>query len=219
MSQIFRPWSNAIARASILAAVVLLAGTGWVAWGVQNSPYVTGQRVPVEQPIPFSHEHHVGGLGIDCRYCHTSVTTSSYAGLPPTKTCMTCHSQVWTNAPMLQPVRDSWRNRDPIRWNRVHDLPGYVYFDHGIHVNKGVGCATCHGPVDRMPLTWQHGALTMSWCLDCHREPQRHLRPREDVFDMNYEPPADQAALGRELAERYHVRGGQSMIDCSTCHR
>lgn len=219
MAQIFRPRSNAIARAILLAVVLSLGGAGWVAWGVQNSSYATGQHVAYEQPIPFSHEHHVGGLGIDCRYCHTTATVSPFAGIPPTSTCMTCHSQIWTNAPMLQPVRDSWRNNEPIRWNRVHQLPGYVYFDHSAHVNKGVGCATCHGPVDRMPLMWQFAPLTMSWCIQCHRDPAPNLRPREEVFNMNYTPPADPAALGQELMERYQVHSRQLLTNCSTCHR
>jgi hypothetical protein len=219
MPQIFRPRANSIARAVLLGAVLLATGLVVFAYEVQQSSYVTRAGLVVEQPVPFSHEHHVGGLGIDCRYCHTSVTQSAFAGLPPTKTCVTCHSQIWTNAPMLAPVRESWNQDVPIRWNRVHNLPGYVYFDHSIHVAKGVGCSTCHGPVDQMPLTYQYAPLTMSWCLDCHRHPERHLRPREEVFDMTYQPPADQRKLGRELATRYEVRSPQALTDCYTCHR
>jgi len=180
---------------------------------------VTGVNVVLDQPVPFSHEHHVGGLGIDCRYCHDSVTQSSFAGLPATKVCMTCHSQLWTNAAILAPVRESWRTGTPLAWTRVHSLPGYVYFDHSIHVAKGVGCTTCHGPVDRMPLMYQAATLQMRWCLDCHRDPAKYLRPREDVFSTTYAPPADQERLGPELAERYHVRDVQSLTNCSTCHR
>src|SRR4051794_1373311 len=219
MPQIFRPRANSIARAILLGAVLLVAGLGLAAYEIQNSSYVTRAEIVIEQPIPFSHEHHVKGLGIDCRYCHTSVTQSAFAGIPPTKTCITCHSQIWTNAPMLEPVRASWNTDAPIRWNRVHNLPGYVYFNHSIHVAKGVGCATCHGPVDEMPLMYQYAPLTMAWCLDCHRHPEKNLRPREEVFNMNYQPPDDQVALGRELAQRYQVRSPQALTDCSTCHR
>jgi hypothetical protein len=199
--------------------VVVLIALGCMSWGVENSSYVTGQQIMLEQPIPFSHEHHVGGLGIDCRYCHTSVADSSFAGLPPTKTCMTCHSQIWTNAPMLEPVRESWRTGVPIRWQRVNTVPQYVYFDHSIHIQKGVGCATCHGKVNEMPLMQQNASLQMSWCLNCHRKPEQFLRPREEVFSMNYQPPDDQLALGKELCDRYHVRSSQALTDCYTCHR
>lgn len=219
MSQIFRPRANSIARAILLGTLLLLAAGGWTAWEIQNSSYVTRAQIIVQQPIPFSHEHHVKGLGIDCRHCHTSVTRSAFAGIPPTKTCITCHSQIWTNAPMLEPVRASWNNDTPIRWNRVHSLPGYVYFNHSIHVAKGVGCATCHGPVDEMPLMYQYAPLTMAWCLDCHRHPEKNLRPRDEVFNMNYRAPDDQQSLGRELAQRYQVRSPQALTDCSTCHR
>ena len=219
MAQIFRPRANSVFRAMLLGFVLLVAGAGWVGYQVERSSYVTRAGIVVEQPVPFSHEHHVRGLGIDCRYCHTSVTASAFAGMPSTKTCITCHSQIWTNAGVLEPVRRSWDDDVPIRWNRVHNLPGYVYFDHSIHVAKGVGCATCHGPVDEMPLMYQFAPLTMAWCLDCHRHPEEHLRPREAVFDMSYRPPADQRALGRELAERYEVRSAQALTDCATCHR
>jgi hypothetical protein len=219
MAQLFPPGSNALARASVVGMVGVVATAGVIAYGAMSSPYPTRQGVVRDQPVPFSHEHHVGGLGIDCRYCHTSVTESSFAGLPATEVCMTCHSQIWTNAPMLEPVRQSWRTATPIQWTRVNSVPGYVYFNHAAHVAKGVGCATCHGRVDRMPLTYQAASLEMRWCLDCHRAPERYLRPREDVFRMDYEPPQDQLRVGRELAERYHVRDAQTLTNCSTCHR
>lgn len=219
MAQIFHPSFNPIAKASIFLAFFLLLGSGWVATQIERSPYVTDAAVTRDQPVPFSHEHHVRGLGIDCRYCHNSVENSSFAGIPPTKTCMTCHSQIWTNAALLEPVRESWRTGRPIRWTRVHNLPEFVYFDHSIHVQKGVGCASCHGRVDEMPLTYQSASLQMEWCLTCHRQPERFLRPREQVFNMNYEPPADQMALGRELAKRYDLQRGQLMQNCSLCHR
>ncbi len=181
------------------------------------SPYMTRQRVPIEQPVPFSHEHHVRGLGIDCRYCHTSVETSSFAGVPPTDTCMTCHSQLWTEAPLLAPVRESLASNRPIRWRRVNDLPDFVFFNHGIHIQKGIGCATCHGAVDRMPLTWKAQTLYMKWCLECHRDPARFIRPRNEVLNMAYES-TNRAQLGPRLVQAYDVHTNQ-LTDCSICHR
>jgi hypothetical protein len=219
MGRIFHPSFNTISRASVFGALLLLACVAWIIWEVQQSPYITRAGVVRDQPVPFSHEHHVKGLGIDCRYCHTSVTQSAFAGIPSTKTCMTCHSQVWINAPLLEPVRASWQNDAPIHWQRVNGLPQYVYFNHSIHIQKGVGCATCHGPVQNMPLMYQHASLQMSWCLDCHKAPEKYLRPREEVFNMDYQQPRDQLALGKELSKRYDVRPKQAMIDCYTCHR
>ena len=160
----------------------------------------------VVQPVPFSHQHHVGILGIDCRYCHTSVERSSFAGMPPTKTCMNCHSQIWVGSQMLEPVRESYRTNESLRWHRVYNLPGFVYFDHSIHVHKGIGCSSCHGRIDEMPFTYQVPTLLMEWCLDCHRNPERQIRPREEVFNMKYEPPADQLDLGRKLVKEYGVK-------------
>jgi hypothetical protein len=183
---------------------------------VNRSPWVTDVHVAREQPIQFSHERHVAGNGIDCRYCHTSVEDSSFAGIPPTKTCMNCHSQIFANSPFLEPVRDSFRTGRSIEWTRVHDLPDFVYFNHSIHVNKGVGCTTCHGQVDRMPLMWQEKSLQMEWCLDCHRNPERYVRPRAAVFRVDYEAPANQLELGRQLVAEYQI---QKLTSCSTCHR
>jgi hypothetical protein len=226
MAQLFHPGANAIAKGSILGGVFLAAATGWVYWFIETSPFVTWAGVVRDQPIPFSHKHHVGGLGIDCRYCHAQVEDSSFAGLPPTKTCMTCHSVLWTNAEMLQPVRDSWRTGQPINWQRVHNLPRYVYFNHSIHVNKGIGCVSCHGQVDDMPLMYQGGTLQMAWCLDCHRQPERFIRPRDQVFNLHYDPAHDpghpnqtQATLGPKLVEEYHIADRQLLQDCFTCHR
>ena len=218
MAQIFHPSMNTVAKATIFGAVFLLGGLGWVAYTVEQSPYNTEAGVPKNQPVPFSHEHHVRGLGLDCRYCHTSVETSHFAGLPPTETCMSCHSQIWSNAEMLRPVRQSWASNQPLQWSRVHNLPDFVFFNHSIHVNKGVGCSTCHGQVDRMPLMWQQASLQMAWCLECHREPERYLRPRDQVFNMNWRPPSNQLEEGRKLAEKYQVRTGQ-LTNCSICHR
>src|SRR5678815_4487288 len=169
--------------------VLLLAGVGLGLDRLQRSPWVTKEGERLEQPVPFSHQHHVAGEGIDCRYCHTSVENSSFAGIPPTKTCMNCHSQIWTNAAILEPVRESFRSGKSLVWNRVNDLPDFVYFDHSIHINKGVGCNTCHGPVDRMPLMYNYASLQMEWCINCHRNPAKELRPRDQVFNMRYQQP------------------------------
>ena len=216
MSQIFHHSTNTLSRLSIFGGIFILAFLVW-AWAELNaSNYATRANVPIQQPVPFSHEHHVGGLGIDCRYCHTSVENSSVAGIPPTKTCMNCHSQIWTNAQMLEPVRDSFRTDKSIRWIRVHDLPDYVYFNHSIHVAKGVGCTTCHGQVNKMPLMWQQESLQMSWCLNCHRHPERYVRPKTEVFSVAWQPPPDQVEIGRKLVKEYKI---QSLTSCSTCHR
>jgi hypothetical protein len=216
MAQVFHPATNTISKVSIFGAVFVAAGLLWLMGAINRSPYVTQVNVVREQPVPFSHEHHVAGLGLDCRYCHTTVETSAFAGMPSTKTCMTCHSQVWTEAPMLEPVRESYRSDRSIGWTRVHDLPDFAYFDHSIHVAKGIGCASCHGRVDEMPMVWREGSLNMEWCLDCHRHPERFVRPREHLFDMAYDAGDAQAVLGAELVERYGIR---TRTTCSACHR
>ena len=177
------------------------------------------ENAPIAQPIAFSHQHHVRDDGIDCRYCHVSVETSAFAGIPPLSTCMTCHSQLFSDAPILAPLRRAYAGEAPLEWNRVHDLPDFVYFDHSIHVAKGVGCTTCHGPIDRMPLTRRVASLYMQWCLECHREPERYLRPRDRVFDVDWQPPADQLARGAALRKQYGLRSTRELTDCSTCHR
>ncbi len=218
MSQIFPRAMNTLARASIFGFLLILGFVGWVGTRIDRSSYLTEQGIAKSQPVPFSHEHHVGGMGIDCRYCHASVERSRFAGMPSTKTCMTCHSQIWTNARMLEPVRQSFATGTPIAWVRVHNLPDYAYFNHAIHVNKGIGCDTCHGPVNRMPLMYQYASLQMEWCLACHREPERFIRPGNEVFNMNWQPPPNQLELGRELVKRYHVNKEQ-LSNCSICHR
>ncbi|MGZ8444361.1 MAG: cytochrome c3 family protein [Candidatus Binatia bacterium] len=219
MSQVFHRSTNTIARLSIFGLVFLLGALLWLIAAISRSSYITDTDVARAQPVPFSHEHHVGGLGIDCRYCHTSVEISWVAGLPPTATCMNCHSQIWSGSDVLKPVRESYQSGAPIRWTRVHNLPDFVYFDHSIHVNKGVGCATCHGPVDRMALMWQDQTLQMEWCLDCHRAPERFLRPREQVFNMNWRPETDQRSLGLKLIKQYNIQSAGVLTSCSTCHR
>jgi hypothetical protein len=218
MSQIFQKSANALSRVSMISLVVLLGGVGYAAWEINKGGLTTGQGVTVEQPIPFSHDHHVSGLGIDCRYCHTAVETSSNAGIPPTATCYNCHRLIWNDAPMLAPVRESYRTGQPLTWNKVHDLPDFVYFNHSIHVAKGVGCVSCHGRIDRMKLVYQASSLQMSWCLDCHRNPEPNLRPRSEVFNMTWEAK-DQKTLGAALKKEYGLRSSFALTNCSTCHR
>jgi hypothetical protein len=216
MAQIFHPSTNTISRVSIFGAVFIVAGLLWLMAQVHRSPWMTEAHVAREQPIQFSHERHVGGNGIDCRYCHTSVEESGFAGIPPTKTCMNCHAELFANSPFLAPVRESFESGRSIEWTRVHDLPDFVFFDHSIHVNKGVGCTTCHGPVNRMPLMAQEQSLQMEWCLDCHRRPEEFVRPRSEVFNVNWVRPANQTEVGRRLVEEYQI---QQLTSCSTCHQ
>ena len=218
MSQLFQKRANTLARVVLLGLPLLALSVAGFTFGFARSDFWTAVDSPIEQPVPFSHQHHVGGLGIDCRYCHTGAEQSAFAGLPPTETCMSCHSQVWVDAPVLQPVRDSWNTGKPLRWNRVHDLPDYVYFDHSIHLAKGVGCATCHGQVNEMPLTWKTKELYMRWCLDCHRQPEKFLRPKDEIVSMKYEPPHDQRSFGQELVRQNQVHTA-GLTDCYTCHR
>ena len=216
MAQIFHRSTNTISRVSISGGLALVIALTLVIAGLYRSAYVSEIGVARAQPVPFSHKHHVADDGIDCRYCHTSVETSSFAGIPSTKICMNCHTQIWPDSPALAPVRESFRTGQSIQWTRVHNLPGFVYFDHSIHLHKGIGCATCHGRLDEMPLTWRVNTLYMDWCLECHRAPEQFVRPREQIFNMEYQPPADQLALGRRLVKEYDVR---PLTDCSTCHR
>lgn len=220
MAQIFHRSFNNLAKISIiLTALVAAIGGGVFNLIVIRSSYLTQAQVAIEQPIQFSHKHHVGGLGLDCRYCHTSVEDSAFAGIPPTRTCMNCHSQVWVTSPMLEPVRNSFETGKPLTWQRVHNLADFAYFNHSIHVNKGVGCSSCHGKVDQMPLMWKENTLQMEWCLQCHRAPEKVLRPKEEIFNMEWEPPADQDVKGRELAKQYNIPSKELLTSCSTCHR
>ena len=216
MSQIFHRSANTIAKVTIFGAIFFVVALLGLFDKVNRSPWMTQARVARAQPLQFSHERHVAGNGIDCRYCHTSVETSSFAGIPPTKTCMNCHSQIFSTSPFLEPVRASFRTGVPIQWTRVHDLPDFVYFNHSIHVHKGVGCTTCHGQVDRMPLMYQEQSLQMEWCVDCHRRPEQYVRPREDVFRVDYVAPPNQLELGERLVAQYQI---QKLTNCSTCHQ
>ncbi len=202
---------------SIVIGIVVLGGLGGALFElIADSNYATRQGDAREQPVPFSHMHHVGSMGVDCRYCHTSVDNSDWAVIPPTKTCMNCHSQIWVGSAMLEPVRQSFRTNESIKWTKVYDLPDYVYFNHSIHVKKGVGCETCHGRIDQQALTWQEPSLQMRWCLDCHRAPEKYLRPRDQITTMGYVPSEPQEVLGARLAKEYHV---QKLDTCWTCHR
>ena len=205
------------ASSLVLLAVFVIV---WAAYKLNAGSFTTRVGVARDQPVPFSHKHHVSDDGIDCRYCHTSVETSDFAGLPPTETCMSCHSQIWTNAAILEPVRESFRTGKSIEWTRVHDLPDFVYFNHSIHVNKGIGCSTCHGRVDTMPLMYQVNTLYMQWCIDCHRNPERNVRPRDQVFNPTYETPApNQDEIGPRLVAEYKIKDARNLTDCATCHR
>jgi hypothetical protein len=216
MPQIFRRSANTLSKLSLAGLLILVGTLIFLAILLARSSYVTRAQEYVEQPVQFSHRHHVKDDGIDCRYCHTSVETSPFAGIPPTKTCMNCHSQIWSQAPILEPIRASFREDRPVHWVRVHDLPDFVYFNHSIHIKKGMGCETCHGRIDEMPLTLQQNTLQMEWCLNCHRNPENYVRPRSEVYTMGYKPPVPQAVMGPQLVKEYGIRGNTS---CSTCHR
>ena len=216
--QLFRPSANVFARAVLITGAIFPFAAIGVTYGVMNSAYVTGQNIVRAQPVPFSHKHHYAELGIHCLYCHGGVEKSPFAGLPATQVCMSCHSQIWTNAAMLAPVRESLAASKPIRWNRVHVVPAYVYFDHSVHVAKGVGCSTCHGRVDQMALTSQAAPLTMGWCVGCHSNPAPNLRPHDQIFNMAWEPPPDQERAGAELLKANRIDPNR-LIECSTCHR
>jgi hypothetical protein len=215
MAQIFHPRFGLFVRLALLASLVLLSAAVMAWRGLTSDPYRINETV--EQPVPFSHRHHVGELGLDCRYCHSSVESDAFAGMPPVSTCMTCHSQLFTDQPALKPVLDSWTHGGTLRWNRVNNLPDFVYFNHAIHVAKGVGCESCHGRVDRMALMRRTQTLSMKWCLDCHRAPERQLRPREQEYAMGWHAP-DQRTLGMALMQRYHI-DRRRLTDCSVCHR
>jgi len=216
MAQIFHRSANSLARVSIMAVLLMLAALVLVAYKINSGAFITDVGVARDQPVPFSHKHHVGDDGIDCRYCHTSVETSAFAGMPPTETCMGCHSQLWANAELLAPVRASLRTGRSLEWTRVYDLPDFVYFNHSIHVNKGIGCSTCHGRVDQMPLTSKVNTLYMQWCIACHRNPAQFVRQRYQVFNIAYQYPDNQMELGTRLVKEYKI---QSLTDCVTCHR
>ena len=219
MAQIFSPTADTWLRAVLIALVIGTIGALLLAGGVARSQYVTEVARTPMQPVPFSHKHHAGELGIDCRYCHTSVETSADAGFPATHVCMTCHSQLWTQAPMLAPVRQSLAENRSLNWQRVARVPDYVYFRHDIHVATGVSCFECHGRVDRMPLMYRAKAFEMRWCLDCHRDPAPHLRPQAAVLEADWTPPADRRGLGQALMKLYRIKAPDQITHCAVCHR
>lgn len=221
MTQIFRPQSNTLSKLSLIGVGVILIGLFAIGGPLKWSSYFTEVHFMRTQPIQFSHKHHVKGDGIDCRYCHTSVETSATAGMPPSETCMTCHSQIWTNSPLLKQVRESYQKNIPIQWNRINFVPDYVFFNHSIHVNKGVGCASCHGQIDSFPLTMKVRTFYMKDCLSCHRNPEKNLRPKSEIFNLEWQPPSDSQAreeLGRKLLKDYRI-DSHRITNCYTCHR
>ncbi len=217
--QLFAPGADAVFRLALLVIVGTLAVLLFVTAGISRSSYMTNVGLALEQPVPFSHKHHSGELGIDCRYCHQQVEYLASAGIPPTWTCMTCHSQIWTGSEMLAPVRDSLARNEPLNWTRLNRIPDYVYFNHSIHITKGVGCSTCHGAVDTMQLTYKANAFEMQFCINCHRHPEQFVRPQPEVWNMAWSPPADQATQGPKLVAEYHIGTAARLTDCSICHR
>ena len=218
MAQIFNRSTNAIARISIWGAVFIVAGVTWAGSVLNRSAYNTNQGVTIKQPVPFAHEHHVAGLGIDCRYCHTGVETSPTAGVPPTATCYNCHKLIWNDSPMLEPVRESFRTGRPLNWAKVYDLPDFVYFDHSIHVAKGIGCESCHGPVDQMPLMRRAHTLQMNWCLECHEHPERHVREKDDIFKFGSSVTGVTDSHALSLLKQNGIDPAP-LLDCWICHR
>lgn len=219
MAQVFHRAANNVAKISIIAAIVLAGVAGFAYTQIARSSYLTGRYMEKQQPVQFSHKHHVGDDGIDCRYCHTAVETSYSAGIPPTQTCMNCHSQIWSDSPYLEPVRASFRDNKPIEWERVHDLPEYAYFNHSIHIAKGVGCSTCHGQIDNMPAVYQENTLQMEWCLQCHREPEKYIRPKSEIYNMQWQDNNLTAEERLQLKSDYKIRSKEMLTSCSTCHR
>ena len=218
MAQVFHRSANNIAKTSIVLAVILGGVAFYVVTQIARSSYVTGRYLERQQPVQFSHKHHVGDDGIDCRYCHSTVETTATAGMPPTQTCMNCHSQIWSDSPYLEPVRASFRENKPIEWERVHDLPEYVYFNHSIHVNKGVGCSSCHGDIANMPSVYQENTLQMEWCLSCHRNVENNVLPKSEIYNTSWINDQTKAQK-EELAKQYRLRPSEMLTSCSTCHR
>ncbi len=220
MAQIFHRGANNVAKASIAVAIVLAGVVGYAYTQIARSSYLTHRYLERQQPVQFSHKHHVGDDGIDCRYCHTSVETAASAGMPPTQTCMNCHSQIWVDSPYLEPVRASYRDNKPIQWLKVHDLPEYAYFNHSIHVAKGVGCASCHGDVANMPAVYQENTLQMEWCIACHREPGPNIRPKAEIFNTSWNKdditPKQEEEVKVQIGK---LRSKEMLTSCSTCHR
>ncbi len=212
---VFPRWANKVVPlAGAILGVAPLYLIGFVWYGA--SPKTVSVGYAPEQPIPYSHALHVGELGMDCRYCHNTVEQAAVAAIPPTETCMNCHTRVRANSVKLEPLRQSWQTGQSVEWVKVHDLPDYVYFNHSAHVSRGVGCVSCHGRVDEMDVVYQHEELSMGWCLDCHRAPEKHIRPVSEVTNMQWEPAEGALALSDERRDQKHIT---HLTDCSTCHR
>jgi hypothetical protein len=218
MGQLFPRNANLLVRLSIFGILLVVVELTLILGVYFRSNYFRQINVAVQQPVPFSHQLHNGVLGIDCRYCHVSVAVSSFANIPATETCMTCHSQIKSNSPKLALVRESYATGQPVAWVKIHKVPDFVYFNHSIHINKGIGCSNCHGQVNNMPVIWQTQPLYMGWCLNCHRNPEKYIRPRDQVFNMNYAPPPDQLQVGSDLVKKYGVNKAQ-LTNCAICHR
>lgn len=218
MPQLFPPITNKLTRYGLLAAVLGLLAFLWLVAFANKSNAVTGVGYKPEQPIQFSHVQHVNQVGLDCRYCHSNVEESSFANIPSTETCMTCHSQVKVGSPLLEPLAASWNDQERLAWNRVNQLPDYVYFNHSIHVNKGVSCVECHGRMDQVDVAQKEKSFHMAWCLECHRNPEAFIRPKEEVTNLAYQRPENQMELGAQLVKKYHINKGQ-LENCAVCHR
>jgi len=213
MAQIFPKWTNEAPRRILIAIIIILNSLVFGVWYF-FSPEFTHVGYAPEQPVPFSHQVHAGQLGLDCQYCHNQASESKYANIPATQTCMNCHNQILTDSEQLEPVIESWETGAPIEWVRVHMLPDFAYFNHSAHVNMGVGCESCHGRVDRMEVVFQAESMSMSWCLDCHREPEKHIRPVEEVTTMGYQVD-NQLDVGRDLVSRHNI---SAPTYCQACH-
>lgn len=219
MPALFTPKHNLFARIFLLVAALALPTFLGLMDVYHRSPYVRYTKVPRKQPVAFSHKHH-SNMGIDCLYCHSTIEESPTGAIPPTKTCMNCHNVLWSDAPMLEPVRQSLEQNKALEWVRVHDLPDFAYFDHSIHINKGIGCSTCHGRVDKMPLVWKEKPLFMKWCLECHRDPSQFVRPRDKIFDMAFDPASQSQEVRDQLVKEYGIdHKDHRMTNCSICHR
>jgi hypothetical protein len=246
MPQIFGPEANTVARVSIVAAAIIPLVLAYALSTITRSPANTKVGVPLNQPVPFSHQHHSKELGIDCRYCHAGSEISGFMGMPSTETCMSCHSQIWTNSPLLEPIRESYEQNIPLQWNQVNWVPEFVYFNHAIHIDRGINCNVCHGPVQKMHIMAKGNPFSMAWCLDCHREPEKYLyptgpneSPRDQVYNLywkiqagerltareralaegrNYTPTPEEMAEGQRLVKERGINV-QQLSDCWICHR
>lgn len=213
MAQIFPKWANEIPGRILLGLIIFATAAVAGVW-YYFSPEYTDVGYAPEQPVAYSHELHVSELGLDCQYCHTEVGESKQANVPPTQTCMNCHQQIATDSEDIQTVQESWETGEPIEWVRVHNLPDHAYFNHAAHVNVGVGCESCHGRVDKMEVVSQTEPLSMSWCLDCHRNPEQYVRPADEVTTMGYDPE-DQVEMGRDLVAKHNIN---PPTYCQSCH-